>query len=104
MLLLGRVPTRWYDGKYLEAVCQQSPQFCGTSTSDYGGAGANLAVSAQEYHSLLLQQPDCWESELYQGVAPQATDSAVYTGGMGTDMVDKEEGKIDVDRANESAG
>ena len=53
-----------------------------------------LQTTGDGLHPLLLQQPDCWESELYQGVAPQATDSAVYTGGMGTDMVDKEEGKI----------
>lgn len=63
-----------------------------------------MAVSAQEYHPLLLQQPDCGKQKLYPGIPQKAADGVVYTSGVGAYMVDKEDGKIDVDRANESAG
>ena len=92
MLLLGGISAWRYDGEYLEAIHQQSSQFCRTSASNHGCTGINLAVSAQEYGSLLLQQPACWEPELYQGITPQAADSAVHTGGMGADTVYPEEG------------
>ena len=98
-----RIPAGRLQQQHAPAVSQKPQGFCFLACGEDAIPGV-LQTTGDGLHPLLLQQPDCWESELYQGVAPQATDSAVYTGGMGTDMVDKEEGKIDVDRANESAG
>lgn len=46
-----------------------------------------MAVSAQEYRPLLLQQPDRREPTLYQGITLQTADVAVHTGRMGPDTV-----------------
>lgn len=98
-----RIPAGRLQQQHAPAVSAKPQGLCLLAHGEDAIPGV-LQTTGDGLHPLLLQQPDCRESKLYQEITLQTADGALHPGRMGAYLVDKEEGKIDVDRRRRQVG